>query len=179
MEKVLNAIFIEANNQFLKREVDNILNGISERNLCGRLSHYVELLLAKNKIKGYFADPEYNRKQNGAVKTILDDDAKIVTIQCDLIVHSRGTIVEQDNLIAVEMKKSNRPEEEKVDDKNRLRALTKDSYDGVWSADGIALPEHVCGYVLGFYMELNLKDRTCLIEKYRKGNKVEEWMQGF
>lgn len=39
------------------------------------------------------------------VKTIYNDDLKVVSIVCDLIVHSRGEILEKDNLIALEMKK--------------------------------------------------------------------------
>ena len=67
---------------------------------------------------------------------INNDDLKVVTIICDLIVHNRGEIVEKDNLIALEMKKAYRSMQEKENDKARLVALTKDSYDGVWSLDG-------------------------------------------
>jgi hypothetical protein len=51
------------------------------------------------------------------------------------------------------MKKASAPENEKQNDKLRLMALTKDSYDDVWSFDGKTLPEHVCGYTLGIYYE--------------------------
>lgn len=61
---------------------------------------------------GYFADAEYNRKQNGQIKTIIDENMEEVKVQCDLILHSRGKNVERDNLIAIEMKKSNRLGEE-------------------------------------------------------------------
>lgn len=52
---------------------------------------------------------------------------------------------------------------EKENDKARLVALTKDSYDGVWSFDGKTLPEHVCGYDLGIYYEID--SNNCLIYK--------------
>ena len=71
--------------------------------------------------------------------------------------------------MAFEMKKSNRPIAEKNSDRNRLRALSKDSYDGVWSADGVTLPEHVCGYIWGIYIELNNNTREELIEYYQHG----------
>lgn len=172
-------IFKEATDIFFVNEVQNILNGVAERNLCGRLSIYLEQKLNQYAIKGYYADTEYNRKQNGQVKTILDDQMKVVNIQCDLIVHSRGEIIKQDNLIAIEMKKSNRPDEEKASDRNRLRALTKESYDDIWSADGIALPKHVCGYVVGVYMELDIANCLCRFEYYQKGKKVSETTQSF
>ena len=83
----------------------------------------------------------------------------VVPIQCDLIVHSRGKNIENDNLIAIEMKKSTRPKSEFIDDRKRLRALTKESYDDIWSNDGIALPELVCGYDIGIYLILDIGKR--------------------
>lgn len=172
MEELLFKLFKEASAIFLEEESDNILNDVAERNLCGRLAIYLTVKLEEYGINGYYADPEYNRKQNGQVKTILDEEMNVVSIQCDLIVHSRGRNIIQDNLIAVEMKKSNRPEEEKESDRKRVRTLTKSSYDDVWSADGVTLPEHVCGYIWGVYMEINRDRRTCLYEYYMKGNLV-------
>ena len=179
MEKLLNKIFREATDLFFVEEIENILNDVNERNLCWRLAIYLNEKVREASLVGYYVDPEYNRKQNGQVKTILNEEMKVININCDIIVHSRGNNVKQDNLIAVEMKKSNRPEEEKVSDKNRLRALTKDSYDDIWTYDGVTLPEHVCGYIFGFYMELNIKTRNCLFEYYMKGVKVAERNQTF
>ena len=111
------------------------------------------------------------------MKTIYNDDLKVVSIVCDLIVHSRGEIIEKDNLIALEMKKSYRPKREKEDDKSRLVVITRDSYDGVWSFDGKTLPEHVCGYDLGIYYEVNLKYKMVYIEYYAKGEKIKEYRE--
>lgn len=179
MEKILAKIFKEAIDIFFVEELQNILNGVAERNLCGRLAIYVTNKLNEHGIIGYYADPEYNRKQDGKVKTILDDKMEVIPIQCDLIVHSRGNNIKQDNLIAIEMKKFNRPEGERLSDRKRLRALTKDSYDNIWSYDGIALPEHVCGYVYDIYMILDIRTRTCLFEYYQQGNKVRERIECF
>ncbi|MGS2764806.1 hypothetical protein [Sinomicrobium sp. M5D2P9] len=119
------------------------------------------ILLEKYELSEYYSDPEYNRKQNGEIKTILDHEMKEVKINCDVIIHSRGNNIGNDNLLALEMKKSNRPEYEKASDKIRLRALTKESYDDVWSNDGKTFPEYVCGYELGIYMELDIDNRNC------------------
>ena len=127
----------------------------------------------------YYADLEYNRKQGGRIKTILDDDMEVVTINCDIILHSRGRSVQLDNLIAIEMKKSSRSQESKNSDRKRLRALTKRSYDGVWSYDGKTHPEHVCNYQLGFYIELNISSHTFLFERYEQGQKRGEWHRSF
>lgn len=179
MEALLNKIFEESIDLFFLGELENILDDVNERNLCGRLVIYLNDKVRANNIVGYYVDPEYNRMQDGRVKTILDDEMNIININCDLILHSRGRIIAQDNLLAIEMKKSNRPDEDKNNDRKRLRALTKKSYDDIWSYDGIALPEHVCGYIFGIYMELNIGTRTCLFEYYRNGNKVVEWNQIF
>lgn len=99
---------------FFQKERANILNGVAERNLCARLALYIELEMERIGLQGYYADVEYNRKQNGAVKTIMDDEYQIIRINCDLILHSRGEIIQRDNLIAVEMKKIERPQYEKI-----------------------------------------------------------------
>lgn len=169
MEKMLFLILGNSINRFFEEEIHNILNDVAERNLCARLAIYFTDQIREHKLAGYYADPEYNRKQGGQVKTILDDRLNIITIQSDLIIHSRGAYVENDNLIAIEMKKANRSVEEKNADRDRLRAMTKDSYDEIWSADGMTHPEHVCGYILGVYLILDIRSRTCIIEYYRKG----------
>lgn len=167
-------VFEETMKVFLQREVQEILRGVNERNNCGRMSIYMQQVANDLGLSGYFADVEYNRMQNGSVKTILDGDMKVVSINCDLLLHSRGQLLDADNLIAVEVKKRNAPDDEKEKDKERLRALTKASYDDIWSADGGTNPEHVCGYILGVYVELDRRNRTCLCEYYKAGEKFEE-----
>lgn len=179
MNEIVEQIFQEAIDIFFVEERENIIDDIAERNLCGRLSIYLTNKLQEHNITGYYADPEYNRKQGGQVKTILDDEFNIVTIQSDLIVHSRGNNIEQDNLIAIEMKKSTRPEHEKIADRKRLRAMTKISYDGVWSADGETHPEHVCGYNLGIYIILNIAEHSYTLEYYRLGEQFELITESF
>ncbi len=167
-------IFERANERFLKEHMTFILSDVAERSLCSTLAQCLYLEIIQSKYSGYYVDVEYNRN-NGRVKTIYNEDLKVVTIICDLIIHSRGENVEKDNLIALEMKKSYRSIKEKENDKVRLVALTKESYDGVWSFDGKTLPEHVCGYDLGVYYEVNLKHRFVYIEYYVKGELVETY----
>ena len=101
---------------------------------------------------------------------MMDDDMQVINIACDLILHSRGEIMEKDNLIAIEMKKSERPEEEKVSDRSRLRTLTKASFDDIWSYDGQTHPEHVCGYDLGYFVELNKDNSSYTVQEFKNGN---------
>lgn len=172
-------IFSDSVGIFLSEEARNALSGISERSLCGRLAMILDSKLKDAGITGYYVDLEYNRKQDGQIKTILDGDFKIIPVTCDLIVHTRGEAFLRDNLLAIEMKKSNHAESEKNKDRERLRALTKDSFDDVWSYDGHTHPEHVCGYELGIYMELDLNFREWHFEAYEKGSRQAAWNHKF
>lgn len=139
------------------------MSDVAERSLCSALAQCIYLEISNSKYSRYYVDTEYNRN-NEKVKTIYNDDLKVVSIVCDLIVHSRGEIVEKDNLIALEMKKA------------RLVALTKESYDGVWSFDGKTLPEYVCGYELGIYYEIDRKCSSIYVEYYTKGKILKSYM---
>jgi hypothetical protein len=165
--KVLEHIFWASFGEFLKYERDSIINDVSERSLCGRWLHYMQRVSDSMGLSRYVVDIEYNRNR-GEVKTILDHRPKVVNVVCDLILHRRGQVKEQDNLIAIELKKSTNLTS-KQSDRDRLRALTKSSYDGIWSADGTTLPEHVCGYGLGYFVDLDLGSATYLIEEFRDG----------
>ena len=85
---------------------------------------------------------------------------------------SRILSIAEDNLIAIEMKKSQRCDDGKIADRDRLRAMTKSSGGGVWSNDGTVHPEHVCGYRLGVYIEIDSDDRKALIEHFVGGERV-------
>ncbi|WP_225748949.1 hypothetical protein [Paraeggerthella sp. Marseille-Q4926] len=167
------ALFEQANKDFLFANQDLFEVEVSERTLCGALMICIHELISRNgAYSGYYADVEYNRNE-GDLKTICKTmrgaDGGVVRITCDLILHSRGHHPEQDNLIAMEMKKSSGHPEDKDKDRERLRALTKDSYDDVWVYDGYSFPEHVCRYVLGVYYEINFSDNDILLEYYRQG----------
>jgi hypothetical protein len=175
----LRTIFDLTLDKFFACETEEVLGGVNERNNCARMSLYMQHIADANNLQSYFADAEYNRMQDGKVKTILDGEYKVVTINCDLILHSRGREVSEDNLIAVEVKKREAKERDKSKDRERLRAMTKASYDGVWANDGITHPEHVCGYGLGVYVEIDRLGRSCLVEYYRAGEKVDYRVQDF
>jgi hypothetical protein len=164
----LAPLFDEAFAAFLGEERENLLSGIAEQNLCGRLAMELERRREGRGLNGYFVDTEYNRN-GGRIKTIIDEQMQMVTIRCDIILHSRGHIRTQDNLLVIEMKRSNHREAEKAKDRMRLRAMTKSTYNDVSSADGHTLPEHVCGYVLGYYLELDAAAEEFLIEVYADG----------
>ena len=174
----MEKIFETANEQFLQKNYMLFNTKVSERVLCGALMLELYNVIAQTKYSDYFVDVEYNR--NGSkLKTIIEDDMKIVTINCDLILHSRGQNLKHDNLIAIEMKKSTAKESDKNKDRIRLKCLTKLPDQDVWSCDGETLPHYVCGYKLGVYYEVNFKQKTIQIEYYANGHKYSEYKLNF
>lgn len=169
----LEEIFEKANDRFIRKNATLFETQVSERTLCGALMIELYEVLKDTKYYDYFVDVEYNRNIGGTLKTlkktIRGPEEQIITINCDLIVHSRGQNVLQDNLIAVEMKKSTGKQIDKDKDRDRLECLTKSPNQNVWSYGGKALPEHVCGYGLGVYYEVNFRREIILVEYYCEG----------
>lgn len=164
----LVTLFENANQKLLCKDFDLIEQNVSERTVCGNLMLHLSRSLWGTPFRLYHIDVEYNRNKNGRVKTIIDHSEVVTNITCDLIVHSRGKYKVQDNLLALEMKKSNRKNSEKQKDKNRLVALTRDG-NSAWSYDGETLPDHVCRHILGVYYEIDLYNRCIYIEFYYHG----------
>ena len=171
MRDTLIGIFEEANQRFIQNDISLIFTNVNERTLCGSLAQHLSIVINKSRFKKYYVDVEYNRNL-GRLKTMIGKDEKPVTINCDIIIHSRGEIINKDNLVAIEMKKHTSRQIDKKSDKDRLIALTKDSYDDVWSFDGTTLPEHVCGYELGIYYEFNKRLNYIYLEYYAKGKMI-------
>lgn len=150
-----------------------IYDDVAEQALCSELKAFLREELNQTIYREYHIDNEYNRNC-GEVKTILNGEMKVVHIQCDLIVHSRGENEQRDNLIAIEMKKAYQTQESKDSDRDRLCALTKRKHnDEVYSYDGKTFPKHVCGYQLGVYYEIDKDGKKVLIEYYKEGKLFE------
>lgn len=173
MRNDLIEIFEEANKNLLAKDIELFESQVSERTLCGALMLHLHETLKNTDYREYCVDVEYNRNKGSKLKTITKTmkgpKEKIIKINCDLIVHSRGRNVSQDNLIALEMKKHNRPQYNKDQDRERIIALTKDSFNDIWSFDGKTLPEHVCRYKLGVYYEVSFSRKSIMLEYYIGG----------
>lgn len=195
---VLQKLFVDSFNHLLEIDKEQLYNNVAERNLCSRLGIHMQKLydeIFNEKIKiehggTYYADTEYNRNLGGKIKRckiVRENREEIIDITCDLILHSRGKFsYPNDNLIAIEMKKSNASQEDKEADKRRLEALTLSpkyeelfSQEGLYSADGRTHPENVCGYSLGYYIEFikdkkNNRLKAYFIEEYINGKYVSK-----
>jgi hypothetical protein len=166
---MLMSLFEDAFHEFLAVERANIVANISERNLCGRLMLYVEAARVRHGLTEYFTDTEYNRNL-GDIKRIRHSRTESKIITCDLILHSRGRL-QDDNLIAIEMKKKIHPTTSKNADRKRLLALTRTRA----AARKLSRrPDHVYGYQLGLFIELDTEQAAYLLEVYREGAKVDE-----
>lgn len=172
MEEQLRELFALTLTEFLAEEADSIDSDCSEQMLCGRLAMILQRRASAAGLDDYKADTEYNRKFGGAVKTIINEMYEVIPIRCDVILHSRGAIAGQDNLIAIEMKKQVHAEEATQRDRERLKAMTRPTYDNRWDPLSDQPPEHVCGYVLGYLLILDRRDRSVRIEEYVGGERV-------
>ena len=147
--KELEKIFEKSNDSFLRKNIMLFKTQVSERTLCGALMIELYEVIKDTKYYKYFVDVEYNRNVGGTLKTLKKTmrgtDEQIVTINCDLIVHSRGQNTFQDNLIALEMKKSTGRQRDKECDRNRLECITKNPDQDVWSYGGRVFPENEIG----------------------------------
>lgn len=114
-------------------DYENIKLDVTEQNVCARLALHLENLMreydnshTRKMFKKYYVDVEYNRMVdlNGKKqkKSIIYPSGIKETIICDLLVHSRGKVKQQENLLALEMKKTKN--EDSVDtDQERLMCL--------------------------------------------------------
>lgn len=169
------ALFERAHTRFLREQTDLIASRVSERTLCGQLMLYIyEEMKQDHRLAEYFVDVEYNRNLYRS-KEIRNSRGETVRVTCDLIVHSRGQVSLQDNLIAIEMKKVPPMISSNIeDDRERLMALTRPSYDQEWTFNGMELPEYVCRFILGVFVLIDYRNRTVFAEYYYRGELVNE-----
>jgi hypothetical protein len=160
----LEDLLREALDEFLAREFPLVRKNIHEQALCGRLARYVEVSKDKRGLHQYYVDVEYDRHGDRRKTICSARTGKPVNIVCDLLLHSRGE-QENDNLIAVEMKKTSGRAKDKQTDRERLQALTTAHPEGG--------EEHVWDYELGYYLEVDVKHATLLVEEYREGKMAQ------
>ena len=159
----LKDLFCEANRAFIEKDLDLLYEDISERCLCGALMHELNKQLEKNDCNNYYADVEFNRNKK-RIKQLHNDDGFVSNILPDIIVHSRGKEI-PDNLLVLEIKKSSANQQDKENDRNRLKMMTTLNCQG---------SHHSYEYLLGIYYEIDLGKKRIFIEFYKDGEIVEE-----
>lgn len=111
---------------FLEKEQRNIELNAYEDGLSSKLSSYLNECITKydqdngtHYFDDYDADVQVNKTEGGAPKRYSELGK---TMKCDLMVHSKGLNPERENLLYIEMKKSNNPQQVE-EDKQKLRDL--------------------------------------------------------
>lgn len=135
---------------FNQSEVYLLEHDLSEMCICARFAMHLSNEINNSVYHNdYIVDVEYNRGTQGDENRAKHYDGK--KIRCDLIVHKRGYDPQLgfDNLICVEMKKSNSRYSTESDEE-RLTALTN--------------PEKGYGYRAGYMIIANLKAKKLEIK---------------
>lgn len=165
----LEDIFREALDEFLARESILAYKKAHEQSFCGRLAIYLDHAKNRHGLQHYYVDVEYNRNGEGRKRILHPTTGQPINVICDLLLHSRGEQPD-DNLIAIEMKKSDGRRRHKQSDRERLQALTAPPpWEGAM--------DYVCGYQLGYYLEVNPDNAKVLVEVYQRGSLIQSgWM---
>lgn len=167
--KLAFEIFYNANKLFIKDNIRNIELGVSEVTLQGNFSQAFKEILKEMKICNYYSEINYNKNKH-FTKCIINEKMEYFDIFCDLIIHSCGENLEQDNLLAIEMKKKEN-RKDRLKDKKRLEIMTSDSYVGEILFD--ELPLYICRYSLGIFYDLDVKKRQIKLDFYQHGELIK------
>ena len=117
---VIYEILIPSLQQLYEKDYFNIRIGVSERNICARLAYHMETIMHESdNFRDFFADVEYNRKNDGTIKHSEGYKKVSLLMVSDLIVHKRNA---DNNLLAVEMKRWNNYDKRK-EDRDRLKSV--------------------------------------------------------
>ena len=122
---IINEVLIPALRKLYETDYNNIRFGVSERNICARLSHHMENIMREydrtygGSFFGYYAEVEYNRMGNGDLKHYENSKHLPQYMVSDLLIMNREG---EPNLLAVEMKRKGNNRGVKKD-KDRLKSL--------------------------------------------------------
>lgn len=156
-------------NILYETDYENIKLDVTEQNICARLAHHLENLMreydnshTRKMFKNYYVDVEYNRMVDlnwkKHKKSIIYPSGIKETIICDLLVHSRGKVKKQENLLALEMKKTKN--EDSVDsDQYRLMCL-------ILPAPNDSQCKSMYNTLLGVFLEYNENECNMICYEY-------------
>ena len=166
-EKALVEIFLQALCYVHESHSSLFEDNVNERDVCSHLFSFIERSKENTWFTNYFVDVEYNRMLGGGPKIIFDEKNGIdITIIPDLVIHGRGRIDGHENLLCVEIKKSNAPSSEKEDDLRRLSFLTKRKMHLRRNTN------YVYGYLIGIYYEYNYPRQRSKLKIFKNGKAV-------
>ena len=131
---IINDILIPSLKRLYQVDYENILFGVSERNICARLAHHMENIMREydsshstKYFRNYYADVEYNRMGNGDLKQYENSEHRPKYMVSDLLIQSRGY---ERNYLAVEMKRKGNYRNAN-DDRERLASMVSPAPHGM------------------------------------------------
>lgn len=172
LRMMLEDLFWHSNKEMLKRNVECIKNGISERSVCACLKSSFDSILPKSVFKNYYADVEYNRG-NGKTLKAYESNNRVIKMTCDFILHSRGEL-HPDNLICLEMKKKSSNQRAMDKDRERLISLTMPG-----GCETIGRNLIVRDYYLGIFYVIDYQLSQLELEFYYEGNLFHREIMSF
>jgi len=160
---IINDVLIPSLQRLYEMDYFNICIGVSERNICARLAHHMEIIMHRNNnYSGYFADVEYNRMNDGSMKHYDNSQKVSPDMVADLILHKRNA---ERNMLAVEMKRWNNYNKRK-DDRERLKSVVSSPKDG----------KDDCVYDTTLGAFIIYSEEKVLVEFYGKMNGEGDWI---
>lgn len=128
---IINEVLIPALRKLYETDYDNIRFGVSERNICARLSLHMENIMREydrtygGLFIGYYAEVEYNRMGNGDLKHYENSIHLPQYMVSDLLIMNREG---KPNLLAVEMKRKGNCRGVNKD-RDRLKSLVSSQFE--------------------------------------------------
>lgn len=160
---IINDILIPSLKRLYEKDYFNIRIGVSERNICARLAYHMETIMHESdNFRDFFADVEYNRKNDGTVKHSEGYKKVSLLMVSDLIVHKRNA---DNNLLAVEMKQWNNPKK-REHDRFRLKSVVSSPEEG----------KDDCVYDTSLGTFIIYSAEKVLVEFYGKVNGKGDWI---
>lgn len=176
MENSIKRCFAQAVQNFWTKDKNLIASGISERCLCGRLAYHLQIEVdACNKLRGYYADVEYNRICTGD-NTYSHKKNNNNLVIVDLILHNRKpSSSPNSNLLILEMKKNSGivPDTERIRLKEATGERKKDNY--VKATRQKANNHNMYNYKLGIFMNIEYPNKDCTFEIYQDGKETKKF----
>jgi len=153
-----NTIFVQlerALDEFYEKEKRNLELNVHEIAHAHRLAVYFENHLRRydesheeKLFKNYFVDVEFNRTEGGNPKEVYYNN-ELHKKRSDILLHSKGLVPEQENLLIIELKKEDSTDKEK-EDICAIKRMVSPKEDGTPDSS-------ICNTHLGVYLKIGEK----------------------
>ena len=175
MKNVIFGLLEQALSDFYRFERRNFELDVHEIAHGHRLAYYLERIIRrydKEKkecvFRNYSIDIEFNKTEGGKPKEVFRN-GKYHQTRCDILIHSKGRVPEQENLLIIELKK--RDSDDKVEnDINEIKRMVSPSEKGSKDAQ-------ICGTLLGVFLRIYPNQYKGYKYWYQDGDVKDEYFE--